>query len=189
MNILRALIVTLVFSSVPAIASEFTVGFGLRQLTTPTLLLPATSPTAYVGAGLALQTAAQPDWVFGDLEAGFAGRQVSTRLLLWSLPWAGAGVLGLWLSQGDWQKGFWGMSGAWAVINGGIALAGLIGAEPMLTDLRTILFVNAGLDVLYMAAGIYLMNRSEATWQGAGLAVLIQGGFLLAFDLLHALLI
>ncbi|NJK45836.1 MAG: hypothetical protein HC933_17605 [Pleurocapsa sp. SU_196_0] len=74
-------------------------------------------------------------------------------------------------------------------MNGGIALAGLIGAEPALTDLRTILFINAGLDVLYMAAGIYLMNRPEATWQGAGLAVLIQGGFLLAFDLLHGLLI
>jgi hypothetical protein len=185
MNSLRVLIALFVISSAPVLALDFSSAFAL----TSSVALNAPVIPSVTNASISLQGAANPDWVLGDLEAGFAGRQVATRLLLWSIPWAGAGIVGLWLAADDWQKGFWGMSGAWAVINSGIALAGLLGAEPALTDLRTILLVNAGLDVLYMAGGVYLMTRGEATWRGAGLAVLIQGGFLLVFDLLHALLI
>ena len=186
MNALRTLIAILVISSAPSLAADFGSSFALQSALTalPAVML---APTAT----LALETAATatPDWVFGDLEQGYAGRQISTRLLLWSLPWAGAGIIGLWASQDDGQKGFWGMSGAWGVINSGIALAGLLGAEPLLGDLKTVLLINAGLDVAYMLGGIYLLTRPEATWRGSGVAVLIQGGFLLAFDLIHALLI
>jgi hypothetical protein len=185
MNLLRAVITLIVASSTPALAFDFSSAFALTS--SGALTAPTTS--SFTNASISVQGATNPDWVFGDLEAGFAGRQVATRLLLWSIPWAGAGIVGLWLAGDDWQKGFWGMNGAWAIINSGIALAGLLGAEPALSDLRTILLVNAGLDVLYMAGGVYLMTRGEATWRGAGLAVLIQGGFLLVFDLLHALLI
>ncbi len=190
MNTLRTLIAVLALSSAPAIAADFGSSFALQSVLHSALTaLPAVTLTAS-STTLALETAAtQPDWVFGDLEQGYAGRQISTRLLLWSLPWAGAGIIGLWASQDDGQKGFWGMSGAWGVINSGIALAGLLGAEPLLSDLKTVLLINAGLDVAYMLGGIYLLTRPEATWRGSGVAVLIQGGFLLAFDLLHALLI
>ncbi len=188
MKRLLGLIAALALGGSPALALEFTpadftAALGLQSVA----LLSAPAVTLTIGA--ALQPATPPDWVFGALEQGYAGRQISTRLLLWSLPWAGAGVLGLWLTADDAQKGFWGMSGAWGVINSGIALAGLLGAEPLLKDLKNVLFINAGLDVLYIAGGIYLLTRPEATWRGAGLGVLIQGGFLLAFDLLHALLI
>ena len=185
MNALRTLIAILVISSAPSLAADFGSSFALQSALTalPAVMLAPTTT-------LALETAATaPDWVFGDLEQGYAGRQISTRLLLWSLPWAGAGIIGLWASQDDGQKGFWGMSGAWGVINSGIALAGLLGAEPLLGDLKTVLLINAGLDVAYMLGGIYLLTRPEATWRGSGVAVLIQGGFLLAFDLIHALLI
>lgn len=185
MNPLRTLIAVLVLSSAPSLAADFGVGFALQSALTA---LPAVTLTPT--AALPLETAATaPDWVFGDLEQGYAGRQISTRLLLWSLPWAGAGIIGLWASQDDGQKGFWGMSGAWGVINSGIALAGLLGAEPLLGDLKTVLLVNAGLDVAYILGGIYLLTRPEATWRGSGMAVIVQGGFLLAFDLIHALLI
>ena len=191
MNALRTLIAVLVLSSAPALALDFGSSFALHSALTalPTVTLPASSTTPSTTLALETAATATPDWVFGDLEQGYAGRQISTRLLLWSLPWAGAGIIGLWASSDDGQKGFWGMSGAWGVINSGIALAGLLGAEPLLGDLKTVLLVNAGLDVAYMLGGIYLLTRPEATWRGSGVAVLIQGGFLLAFDLIHALLI
>ncbi len=128
--------------------------------------------------------------LFGNLEPGFAGSQISKRLLVWAIPWMGASVLGLWLSSSDSQKGFWGMSGAWGFVNSAIALIGLLGAETQdYAALRTTLWINAGLDVLYVASGLYLLSRTEETWRGAGTAILIQGGFLLVFDVLHALLV
>jgi hypothetical protein len=42
---------------------------------------------------------------------------------------------------------------------------------------------------LYVAGGVYLLTRPEDTWRGAGVAVIVQGAFLLIFDLLHAFLI
>jgi hypothetical protein len=55
--------------------------------------------------------------------------------------------------------------------------------------LRNTLFINAGLDVLYVLGGAYMLSRPEETWRGGGLAIIIQGAFLLAFDLLHAYLV
>ena len=164
-------------SFLPAHAQEFHLTFSSLQ--------SSAQPTLTIARSLnALET------LFGNLEPGFAGSQISKRLLVWALPWMGAGIAGLWFSSTDSQKGFWGMSGAWGFVNGAIALVGLLGAET--TDyagLRTTLWINAGLDVLYVASGLYLLSRSEETWRGGGLAILIQGGFLLAFDVLHALLV
>ena len=126
--------------------------------------------------------------LWGALPEGARGQALSVRLLTWSLPWVGAGLAGLWLAGDDRTKGFWGMSAAWGVINAGIAYAGLLGGEPEVGGLRTFLLVNAGLDVLYIAAGTYLLFRPEEVWRGAGWAVIVQGAFLLVFDLAHALL-
>ena len=129
------------------------------------------------------------DWVFGNLEADFAGRTVSTRLLLWSLPWMGASILGLTLSSDEKTKGFWSMSGAWGFINSAIAMIGFLTPEPQLETMRNLLLINAGVDVLYIAAGAYMLSRTEAYWQGAGWGVIIQGTFLLVFDLWQGLAI
>lgn len=53
--------------------------------------------------------------------------------------------------------------------------------------LHRLLLVNAALDVAYVAAGVAIL----AVWRtpdglGHGLGVLVQGGFLLLFDALHA---
>ena len=166
-----------VLSLFPAQAQEFHLTASSLQAafeTTPTIAKSLT----------ALQT------LFGNLEPGFAGSQISKRLLVWAIPWMGASVLGLWLSNSDSQKGFWGMSGAWGFVNGAIALIGLLGAETNdYAALRNTLWINAGLDVLYVASGLYLMSRSEEAWRGGGTAILVQGGFLLVFDVLHALLV
>lgn len=162
---------------VPTQAQEF-------HLTTSSLQSASESTPTIAKSLTALQT------LFGNLEPGFAGSQISKRLLIWAIPWMGASVLGLWLSNTDSQKGFWGMSGAWGFVNGAIALIGLLGAETGdYAALRTTLWINAGLDVLYLASGLYLLSRPEETWRGGGTAILIQGGFLLVFDVLHALLV
>ena len=169
--------VILLMVAVPAQAQEF-------HLTTSSLqAFTETTPTVAKSLN-AFQT------LFGNLEPGFAGSQISKRLLVWAIPWMGASVLGLWFSGSDSQKGFWGMSGAWGFVNGAIALIGLLGAETSdYAALRTTLWINAALDVLYVASGLYLLSRPEETWRGGGTAILIQGGFLLVFDVLHALLV
>jgi hypothetical protein len=43
-----------------------------------------------------------------------------------------------------------------------------------------VLLVNAGLDVGYLAAGARLVRGDR--WRGDGLAVLVQGAFLLVLD-------
>ncbi len=180
MRTLQMLLLTLCFSSA-AFAQEFSSAAALS--------LPIIALTQVPSSQTGLNATLARDWVFGPLEAGSAGRSISTRLLLWSIPWMGAGLAGLTFSNDERARGFWGMSGAWAFINGAIAMAGLLTPEPELGSLRTILYVNAGLDVLYVVAGAWMLSRAEPFWRGAGWGVIVQGGFLLIFDLVHALII
>ncbi len=54
--------------------------------------------------------------------------------------------------------------------------------------LRRMLLFNAGLDVAYGVGGFYLLERAKndpeqaARWRGYGRSLILQGGFLLAFD-------
>ncbi len=55
--------------------------------------------------------------------------------------------------------------------------------------LENILWVNTGLDVLYVLGGVWLIQSWGAEsmlWRGHGWGVVIQGGFLLFFDFFHA---
>jgi carboxylesterase len=67
-----------------------------------------------------------------------------------------------------------------------------IGDEPARTRetirIRRILLVNAALDVLYVSGGLLLAATADGEpWRtGAGLGIIIQGAFLLVFDLVHA---
>ncbi len=57
-------------------------------------------------------------------------------------------------------------------------------------NLAKILWINTGLDILYVTGGIALtltLGASDAFWQGSGRGIIIQGGFLFFFDLFHAL--
>lgn len=97
---------------------------------------------------------------------------------------AGSVVLGAALSLSPRTRGFGRQTAAWGAIDGAIAWAGVRGRRrrgPTDPDrLRTVLLVNAGLDVGYLALGARL-RRTEA-WRGDGLAVLVQGAFLLVLD-------
>ncbi len=100
------------------------------------------------------------------------------------------------------QRYFHQMNMYWNVVNLGIAGLGYYGS--MQEDLSSytpytsvakhysfqkVLLFNAGLDVGYLLGGLYLQERSrrggskQAQLKGFGQAIVLQGGFLLAFDL------
>lgn len=67
-----------------------------------------------------------------------------------------------------------------------IGLAGTVEAQ---YAIQQALLFNAGLDLAYIAGGFYMMERSKRhtkhadRWKGFGQSLVLQGGFLFAFDL------
>ena len=110
-------------------------------------------------------------------------------------------VNGLLLNQAEGDRYyFYQMNMFWGGINAVVAGLGYYGATRSNATLdlthtiseyhsisRTLLF-NAGLDVAYVVGGLYLLERAKNEtkqmdrFRGYGRAVILQGGFLLAFD-------
>lgn len=96
----------------------------------------------------------------------------------------------------------------WNLVNLGIAGFGLLGARRQagteslaeaVTEhekMKQILLLNAGLDVAYLMGGAYLIERANRPAEisrrdqlrGFGKAVIVQGGFLMAFDVVNFLI-
>lgn len=109
------------------------------------------------------------------------------------------GTYGNFKSSGE-AKYFHQFNAMWNVVNLGIAAFGYFNAansDPSsITNLEIIkdynslqnfLLLNAGLDVAYIATGLYLKERSKNSssaerLRGYGNSLLLQGGFLLLFD-------
>lgn len=126
---------------------------------------------------------------------------ITRRLLTWSLFSLIAGLAMQW--GGTVARAVGMQFIGWGAIDAGIALTGehqsqkrraqpdanspvILAAEA--SKLRRLLWLNTALDVLYMMGGLAVMRRKgDKRWRGHGLGILIQGGFLFAFDLLHAL--
>ena len=127
---------------------------------------------------------------------------ITRRLLAWSVVSAAVGVAILFLDP------FWQGVGleaiAWGVIDAGIALVGgwvtrrrrarlpdPLASEVLAREARTllrILLINTGLDVLCVTGGVALaLGADDLFWRGNGWGIVVQGGFLFFFDLLHAL--
>ena len=97
-------------------------------------------------------------------------------------------------------KYFFQMNGAWNIVNLGIATYGLASiahtafdmeSSLMLSEMQKfdrILLINAGLDLIYIATGSYLLNKglseNKSRFVGYGRSLILQGGFLLLFDLI-----
>jgi len=110
---------------------------------------------------------------------------------------------GLALRQAPGAEGyFYQMNIYWNIVN--LALAGSGYYQATHTDpsalglaesvgahhqIKSLLLLNAGLDVGYMAAGLYMRERSKNAgeradmWEGFGRSLLLQGAFLFVFDL------
>lgn len=117
--------------------------------------------------------------------------------------WAAANILvgayGNLKASGE-AKYFHQFNAAWNIVNLGIAAFGYFNAvnsDPAsmtnveiikdFNSLQSFLLLNAGLDVAYIATGFYLKERSKNSssserLRGYGNSLLLQGGFLLAFD-------
>lgn len=129
-------------------------------------------------------------------------RLLSRRLLVWSLLSILVGAYFVITGDTFWRA-FGIQAAAWGAIDALIALFGLRGLAAQLSQtvdlekanararwLRRILWINTGLDVLYISGGLALaftLGTNDPSWRGTGWGVVVQGGFLLLFDLLHAL--
>jgi len=116
----------------------------------------------------------------------------------WALANIAIGSVAFYRTKGV-NKYFNQMNVYWNIINLGIASAGYFGAKEALNKQFTlaqslheqhkteeILLLNTGLDVAYMAGGLFLhqrgMNKSSDRLRGYGNAVILQGAFLFLFD-------
>lgn len=96
------------------------------------------------------------------------------------------------------------MNAGWNIVNAALAVPSLLGARSRLADppaltlseaileqnaLEDTLLFNAGIDFAYIATGFYLTERARrgepnaAQLEGFGWSLMLQGGFLLVFDL------
>src|SRR5690606_4619379 len=122
------------------------------------------------------------------------------RLLQWSLLSTTLGAV-LMLGHKFWQ-GVGAQFIGWALIDGLIAyFGGKRARQAALADtasdsvrhasesrnLRALLWFNAALDLLYVRGGIWLAlrRRSSIFTRGMGVGIIMQGGFLFLFDLIH----
>lgn len=120
------------------------------------------------------------------------------------LGWAGAnmavGTAGYFMADAPRWKYFHQMNAGWNVVNaaiGGFGLAGALSEDPASYGLaqtfaeghsiQTILALNIGLDAAYMAGGAWMWERGvrkdSDRLVGYGRSLILQGGFLFAFDI------
>ncbi|MFB6343472.1 hypothetical protein ACE1ET_17240 [Saccharicrinis sp. FJH62] len=119
----------------------------------------------------------------------------------WALANIATGAYG-WSKYDGNQKYFHQMNLFWNTVNltiAGIGLYSAIHTDPSVMNTNSILsaqqktentfLINAGLDVLYMAGGYYMMHLSQKKEKyrdllnGYGKSVMLQGAFLFVFDL------
>jgi hypothetical protein len=121
-------------------------------------------------------------------------------LASWALMNISTGAIAARQATGS-NKHFHQMNAYWNVVNlalAGFSYYGSATADPATFDLfssvnehygmEKILLLNAGLDAAYIATGLYLTERAKNSithadrFKGFGQSVMLQGGFLLAFD-------
>jgi len=126
--------------------------------------------------------------------------RLSRHLLIWSALSIATGLV-LLFAPPFWQ-GVGVQALVWGTIDAAIALFGLralrrrqarAGAhdpqalEREAHNLRRLLLVNVGLDVLYVVAGVVVLNSFATDFgRGSGVGIIVQGAFLGLFDAFYA---
>ena len=131
-------------------------------------------------------------------------KHLTAMLLGWAVVniLSGLGLMG---GRDPVRKGVGEQFAGWGLVNAMIALVGWMSAtkrqrSPGSTTPATqtaerrkitrLLYVNTGLDVFYVVGGALTAGGRGATdkrWRGRGLGIMVQGGFLFFFDLIHAI--
>jgi len=130
--------------------------------------------------------------------------RLTHRLLVWSVLSLLVAALML-FSPNPFLRGLGIQFLVWGVIDAAIAYFGAKASEKKRSRLsepdsveaeakesrwlERILWINTGLDVLYILGGVWLIRTWGAEsllWKGQGAGIVIQGGFLLFFDFFHA---
>ncbi|MBD2767865.1 hypothetical protein IC235_08160 [Hymenobacter sp. BT664] len=137
-----------------------------------------------------------------------AGRsRLDQRGLVVLGAWAAGNLLVSGIATGQTESSahyFHQMNLGWGAVNLALAGTGYLAArrtarqpssdraDNVRSQLRTenLYLLNAGLDVAYLATGLYLLEKSRNPtapgsadrWRGYGQSLLVQGGFLLLFD-------
>ncbi len=129
---------------------------------------------------------------------------VTSRLLIWGAFSVSIG-LSMFLMDNPFWTGFASQAVVWGGIDALIAIFGIISSRkkqaallPTTIDaietaearnLHRLLLINTILDVLYITGGVWLVaTQAEPLLQGIGWGIVVQGGFLFVFDLIHTLL-
>ena len=105
----------------------------------------------------------------------------------WGLTNMATGIPMAITSKDPQVSAFFQMNAGWNVVNVGLASASLIRKKSVDTQkIKRVFFVNTGLDVGYVIAGILLSqkgNRNNDPQQlGFGNSIVLQGTFLFVFD-------
>jgi hypothetical protein len=139
---------------------------------------------------------AQEEWEILAQDRARVNKTGMQVLLGWSALNMAGGTVGYFQTSGK-NRYFHQMNAIWNVVNAGIAVSALsgMGADSLASlpmaykeglTMEKVLLANAGLDVAYIATGGYMMERGmrkdQVRFRGYGQSLLIQGGFLLAFD-------
>ncbi|MCK6508133.1 hypothetical protein L6R53_33005 [Myxococcota bacterium] len=155
-----------------------------------------------LATGLALADAPAPASVPDPVQAHHARHHALRRRGMavlggWSaVNLVGGGVGAALAEQEQWRWFHLGNLG-WNTVNAALAAGGLLAPSRPARDradavrqqqaIEEVLLFNAGLDLAYMTAGAWLWDRGERLDDprqlGLGQALVLQGGFLLGFDL------
>lgn len=146
----------------------------------------------------ALQAQSVDDFYSASNRINQAGMLVLGGWAISNMAYGGYG----WSKYNDERKYFGQMNVMWNIVNASIAGFALyqfhntdiasLTTEQMIANhnkTQNLYLFNAGLDVLYMAGGAYMINVSRRSekygnlLKGYGQSVILQGGFLFAFDL------
>jgi hypothetical protein len=151
----------------------------------------------FVSLGLGLGAQELPEaW-----EAEQSFRQTGMLVLgSWATANIVTGLIGRSQTEGSRSR-FYEMNAIWNSVNLGIAVFGYISAQKLdpsgsafelyksQQQLDRVLLINAGLDIAYMATGLWMRERSKNIsgnpdlWLGYGNSIILQGAFLFVFDL------
>lgn len=132
------------------------------------------------------------------LEAPIVAQQLGRRLAVWGGGSVLAGTMLALRGSSPARRAFGLQTAGWGAIDLAIAGAGALSSKPpTAASLSRLLWINAGLDVLYIATGAHIAVRKSRFGGritadqavGHGTAVVVQGAALLALDTAHARMI